>query len=86
MNSREQFEVWARERVWGVQKTNGFYDDPRTHDAWSAWQASRSAVVIDLRPHPKDSGIIGYDYHQGYKSAKETAMAAIQAAGLSVKK
>lgn len=46
--SREQFEDWIGERGWGTQKTNGFYDDPRTHDAWSSWNASRNAIEISL--------------------------------------
>lgn len=49
-SSRIQFEIWAADRGWSNAQVNGFYEDPRTHDAWSAWLASRSAIRVDL-PH-----------------------------------
>ena len=49
-NIRHDFELWALDRGWGVHKKDGFYEDMRTHDAWSAWLASRCAIRVDL-PH-----------------------------------
>lgn len=45
---RADFEKWATDRFWSVAKVNGFYDDPRAHDGWSAWQASRAAIEVEL--------------------------------------
>ena len=88
--SREQFEEWVRTfnsmPAALFKDEDGEYLDNWIQARWLGWKASRAAVVVDLQPHPKDSGLMGYDYHQGYKSAKETAITAIQMVGLKVKK
>lgn len=46
---REEFEEWAMDRGWGIHKVNGFYEDPRTLDAWSAWLASANSSEARLK-------------------------------------
>jgi len=47
--NREGFEAWVVQRGFTTEQTNGFYDEPRVHDWWSAWNASRAAPAEDVR-------------------------------------
>lgn len=47
---REEFEAWAEDAL-GLPMNRlrtGGYQSFGMHNAWSAWQASREALVIDL--------------------------------------
>lgn len=83
--SREEFEVFAaanaslKQYPFDKYPVDGDeYDAIPLQCAWSAWQASRAALVIELPP--EDTNI---DYH-GYIS-RQDAVEAIEAAGLKVK-
>ncbi len=48
---REEFEDWATDNdQYGISRTHSDlrYDETDTEAAWSAWQASRESLVIDL--------------------------------------
>lgn len=45
MSSREEFEAWVTQRGFTSEQANGFYDEPRVHDWWSAWQAASEALL-----------------------------------------
>lgn len=52
MDSRQQFEEWARKMSMDLEYRNipgvgQFYECPRTLLAFEAWKASRSEIVID---------------------------------------
>ena len=56
MDSREQFEQWAKGYSLIAKGLHRFtehsaYADALTHSAWQAWQASREALVVKL-PDP----------------------------------
>lgn len=53
--SQEEFEAWFRENhCWApeyeplAKNDDGYYLMLRTHERWTAWQASRAALVIEL--------------------------------------
>lgn len=92
MTSREQFEAWAEEAgalPWGYLKKqrtqNDGYSVQIYNYMWSAWQASREAVEVEL-PSLKqiDSGE-RYVWSDGVFNFKEDAIKAIRAAGIKVK-
>lgn len=58
MSNRQQFDTYAKSRGWSLALTNGFYDDPRAHEAWTVWLASRAACIIDL---PQGGYFAGFD-------------------------
>lgn len=46
---REQFEAWASTRRYRFElNADGSYYDSCTYHAWQAWQASRTALVVEL--------------------------------------
>jgi hypothetical protein len=92
MTSREEFEAWVAQRGFTSEQTNGFYDEPRVHDWWSAWQASRAELVIELPPTPpvpEDPEEAVDDSHMdAYHSAvgmRHACLKFIEAAGVKVK-
>ena len=66
---REAFELWARHELGycaGV-KADGTYYIAKINDMWQAWQASRSALVVEL------PGAIwcSLAYHEAINDVKE---------------
>lgn len=58
---REQFEAWAADQWYPLQKhVTGCYLDPRTECAWEAWQAARASAVpqwvpfTERQPEPRE--------------------------------
>jgi hypothetical protein len=45
---RKEFEAWAKGRLHLDKCDDGTYDWASTLSAWSAWQASRAAIVVEL--------------------------------------
>ena len=85
---REEFEaaiaLEANEPVLSVylSRRNETYSTSTLHFAWWAWQASRSAVVIELpewNGEPFNESVIF-----GHGIAKTQAISAIKSAGLKV--
>ena len=83
---REDFEEWFSEYSlpcegdWFKRDSCGDYDSPSTHDAWKAWQASRSALVVEL---PSD--INGEYYADGWNAALMCVEGMLEEAGVSYK-
>ena len=48
MDSREQFEEWAKVEGFDLYTDIGGYYDSETATAYHAWQASREALVVEL--------------------------------------
>ena len=66
------------------------YDAIPLQDAWSAWQASRAAVVIELPPEESGAdktydGNYVVGCQQGWNEMRDKAIVAIEAAGIAVK-
>lgn len=82
LKMREEFEAWAKgENKWYVDRNSfGDYIHGFVRDAWSAWQASRAAVVIEL-PDPEIK-----DRPTCVEVAMDCCKEAIEAAGLQVKR
>lgn len=88
MTSREQFESWI-EDVHGLygedvewQPERNCYAKFGIHLAWCAWQASRTAIEIEL-PEPCSPGDFCVDVPA---QAHHEVIEAIESAGLKVKK
>ncbi|WP_250602188.1 hypothetical protein [Serratia marcescens] len=89
---REEFEQWLRSQPHvlnvGVRKS-GDYVLKEDQIAWSAWQASRASIVVQL---PKgittrealDLGYMG-DYAAGVDDGIEESAKVIRSIGLSIK-
>lgn len=75
---REEFKEWARSRGMSLPVNDNIHYNEWTQLAWEAWQASRSAVEIDL-PFIPDP----WDMDSNW--ANEGARRVIEAAGLRVK-
>lgn len=91
MTSREQFEAWAEEvgaLPWGYLKKqrtqNGGYSVQIYNYMWSAWQASREAVEIEI-PENKllSNSILKPNVVYGLK--RNEVVERIRAAGIKVK-
>lgn len=82
MTSREQFEGWATNAGFIVTTKSDGYLYPSTNSAWQAWQASRSAIEIEL-PEPCSPGDFCIDIPA---QAHHEVIEAIENAGLKVKK
>ena len=91
--SREQFEAWVKDcypnqslerfnPLHGV--TEGEYTGFTVQHCWIAWQASRSALVIEL-PRPYESAPPYACYEGGWNEMRGESVDAIEAAGLKVK-
>lgn len=85
MTSREQFEAWAEESgalPWGYLKKqrtqNGGYSVQIYNYMWSAWQASREAVAVELPTAEGEEGGIT-------ELIVDLCSEAIRAAGIKVK-
>lgn len=90
MTSREQFEAWAEEAgalPWGYLKKqrtqNDGYSVQIYNYMWSAWQASREAVVIQL-PDRRDYEETLSDHELGFNTGLEQCAEAIRSAGIKV--
>jgi len=83
---RMEFEEWFYEYSlpcegdWFKRDSRGDYDYPSTHDAWMGWQASRSALVVEL---PSD--INGEYYADGWNAALMCVEGMLEEAGVSYK-
>ena len=76
---REEFEAWAIEGWPGerlAKFANGDYCGHTLNFCWLSWQASRSAVVVEL---PQQSGV-NPDWNQAIRYCHQ----AIESAGLKV--
>lgn len=97
MTSREQFEAWAEEAgalPWGYLKKqrtqNGGYSVQIYNYMWTAWQASREAVEVEIDNHtefeiehmicPDKDG-----YSVGWIDGRNYAVKQVRAAGIKVK-
>lgn len=49
---REEFEAWAGQRGYSLERNSeaGGYYAVSANVAWSAWQASRATLVVELPP------------------------------------
>lgn len=94
MTSREQFEAWAEEAgalPWGYLKKqrtqNDGYSVQIYNYMWSAWQASRDAVEVELPQEAK----CRFKYPEaeaqcdGFNDALSQCAEVIRAAGIKVK-
>jgi hypothetical protein len=82
---REEFEAWGLENHFevGHKSADGRYIGPATDIAWTAWQASRAAVVVEL---PKNElSMQGHDRWRARQSAIDSCKTAIQSTGIRVK-
>ncbi|MGB7801402.1 hypothetical protein [Buttiauxella sp.] len=84
-DSRADFEAWAEEvgaLPWGYLKKQrtpgGGYSVQIYNYMWSAWQASRAAIVVEL-PEPYDDG------HGNLWLPQDATANGIRAAGITVK-
>lgn len=77
---RKEFEVWAESRGLDLYcSRKDIYEETETLWAWSAWKASRKAIVVKL-PETPNRGI-GYGL---FDAGKERCAEAIRAVGLGV--
>lgn len=79
---REEFEAWAIQFGYNLERdseASGYYADGADL-AWSAWQASRAALVVEL-PETSLTGSIGVAHKAVTKRCRE----AIESAGIKVK-
>lgn len=94
-DSRAQFEAWFSSRKESMKRCGlGMIAIRRAHDAaWSAWQASRAAIVVDIDwPEANDDtwkeGVEGA-YAMGHEDGKDKVVIAVRqglrAAGITVK-
>ena len=86
-DSRAQFEAWAEEvgaLPWGYLKKQrtpgGGYSVQIYNYMWSAWQASRAAIVVDLDKCNCDNG-----EESVWDDAIEYCEVTLRAAGITVK-
>ena len=79
-DSREQFETWMMDN-WPEQYLGRFatgeYQGFTVQHCWTAWQASRQALVVEL---PQQSGV-NHDWNQAIRYCHQ----AIEAAGVRTK-
>ena len=89
---REEFEAWALARFINSETMKPLqrsanepdgYHYPVLNTAWSAWQASREALVIEL-PYDSDGLNPDHSFVKGWRSGVEETKSAIEAAGLKV--
>jgi len=71
---REEFEVWAEGQNVSIMRDGETYYHHTSHHMWYAWQASRSALVVEL-PNSAD-GVTDYE---------NKTVAALTAAGITYK-
>lgn len=77
---REEFEKWASELLLPMDKVGGSYVHTGVNRRWQAWQASRSALVVEL---PSD--INGEYYADGWNAALMCVEERLKEAGVSYK-
>lgn len=78
--SRKQFEWWFSDQgrhLYAVEKSNGDYLLASAESSWQAWQASRSAIEIELPAWFVSDAIAVYD--------RDEVDEVIRAAGIKVK-
>lgn len=74
------FEKWFKSKHEGQMITKGSeYSEPITQLMWSAWQASRAAIVIEL-PEPFD-----FDHSKALVYDMDETIEAISYYGIKVK-
>lgn len=95
---REQFEQWAKDRYsWHLHDDardpedrtlaswNGeTYGNRIVEGMWQAWQASRTAVVVELPAERRIRHMPTPDENSSYNEALENCRDAIEAQGLNV--
>lgn len=87
---REQFEAWMhREFAWPIgllslawDESTGTYKEANFHIGWTAWKASRAAVVVEL-PSAIESPPYAC-FQSGWNDMRGEAVDAIEAQGLRV--
>lgn len=91
-DSRPDFEAWFSSRKESMKRCGlGMIAIRRAHDAaWSAWQASRAAIVVELpetqQINEADINIPDEaDWPDGFNVALEQCADVIRAAGIIVK-
>ena len=77
-SSREQFEEWFPQMVYGMPENMVKVFDEML---FMAWQASRAAIEIEL----PDKVMVEDDFDNGHNCAIDYCADAIHAAGLTVK-
>lgn len=91
-DSRAQFEAWFSSRKESMKRCGlGMIAIRRAHDAaWSAWQASRAAIVVELPDevnvllnHLED--VLPFDVFNLIDVKKWNAVSSLSAAGITVK-
>lgn len=89
--SREQFEAYGLSKEGGlgpghlIKGENGEYLNFAAQCYWDFWQASRQAVVVEIKeaaPAPRHSSSYQEGMADGAEAATTAAIEAIQAAGL----
>nr|DAN85944.1 MAG TPA: hypothetical protein [Caudoviricetes sp.] len=84
--SREQFEKWFSDQgkhQYAIEKSNGNYILASANSAWQSWQASRSAVEIELPPAVEGSNVPFAG--NAWNAYRVEAVEAVRAAGIKVK-
>ena len=85
----KEFEEWARMEGLPLEwlPNFGFYEATRTEQAWRSWQASRQALVVELKrlelEESQDSYTAGIRH--GFNMGIGFAEAALDKAGVSYK-
>lgn len=82
-NVRKEFEEWANSAEFELIRFNDGYEDVYSNTAWQAWQASRSALCIEL---PKDpGGRWATSYEEGFSDCLSIVTTSIEEVGVSSK-
>lgn len=80
---REDFEAWTAYRCMPLLRQGAGYASERTGMAWSAWQASRAAIEVEL---PKVSHYFDQsEYPHTCAMLDRDLRASIESLGLKVK-
>jgi hypothetical protein len=94
--SRADFESWAKSEGFSVARgipkdcVSAIYTDGETYCLWQAWQASRSALVVEIASHtefeiehmasPDKEG-----YAIGWIDGRNYSVKQVRSAGITVK-
>jgi ethanolamine utilization cobalamin adenosyltransferase len=87
--SREEFEEWVKQErpnLFTDKHQNGDYVDRATNNLWQCWQASRSAIVVELPEQMTE--VVADTLIHGRVMANDMRTAcikSIRAIGLSIK-
>ena len=82
---RDEFELWARceHGYCAGAKADGTYYVTKINDMWSAWQASRAALVVEFPPEREERFIDSYQ--EGWNDAIDSCRVRVESVGVTCK-